>query len=458
MKFLIKNLGPIKEAEIEPGDLTIICGKNNTGKTYLTYTLSTFFDTVTDNIRVPLPANIIDELLQTGVLHIELENYICEYIERIKKLLPDFTNSLPRFLAMHPDRFRNTDIQIDISKDEIVNDIKDGNITHNVIAKLTSNCSIKMIKDGASSSITILLLNQGEQLPKREIIEEGIAFIFAQILNGNPLHPVFPKAFVITCERTGAALFRTELIISSQLSTENNSNIEERKQLNGQYEFRGYQRPVGKDLKFVIHLKDVSSEESEIQKENSEIISLLSEIVGGKYILDEDTNQVKFMPEGTNESLALAESSSTVRALMELNFYLRHKAQRSQMFVFDEPELNLHPENQRKIARLLAMLVNAGIRVLITTHSDYIIKEFNTLLMLNYADDPRMPALQKKYGYTPSELLKADQLRVYCVENGKSTEVKVSQDVGIGISSFDENIRAMGKMQRDILYGGKKNA
>ena len=33
MKFGIKNLGPIKEANIELGDLTIICGKNNCGKT-----------------------------------------------------------------------------------------------------------------------------------------------------------------------------------------------------------------------------------------------------------------------------------------------------------------------------------------------------------------------------------------------------------------------------------------
>ncbi|MGK7956413.1 MAG: AAA family ATPase, partial [Crocosphaera sp.] len=33
MKFEISNLGYIKQAEIELADLTIICGKNNTGKT-----------------------------------------------------------------------------------------------------------------------------------------------------------------------------------------------------------------------------------------------------------------------------------------------------------------------------------------------------------------------------------------------------------------------------------------
>ena len=32
MKFRFKNLGPIKEADLELGDLTIIAGRNNTGK------------------------------------------------------------------------------------------------------------------------------------------------------------------------------------------------------------------------------------------------------------------------------------------------------------------------------------------------------------------------------------------------------------------------------------------
>ncbi len=32
MKIKVSNLGPIKQAEMELGDLTIICGENNTGK------------------------------------------------------------------------------------------------------------------------------------------------------------------------------------------------------------------------------------------------------------------------------------------------------------------------------------------------------------------------------------------------------------------------------------------
>ena len=137
---------------------------------------------------------------------------------------------------------------------------------------------------------------------------------------------------------------------------------------------------------------------------------------------------------------------------------MKHKAKPSQIFVFDEPELNLHPENQRKLARLLAMLVNAGIKVFITTHSDYIIKEFNTLLMLNYKDDPRMEEMQKKYSYSKDELLNADKVRVYCAQDETVVPVTVSQDSGIAISSFDDTIRQMAYMQRDILMGGEQNA
>ena len=42
MKFRFKNLGPIKEADLELGDLTVIAGRNNTGKTYIAYALYGF--------------------------------------------------------------------------------------------------------------------------------------------------------------------------------------------------------------------------------------------------------------------------------------------------------------------------------------------------------------------------------------------------------------------------------
>ena len=457
MKFGIKNLGPIKEANIELGDLTIICGKNNTGKTYLTYALSTFLDTISKNLSIPLENEIIDELMQKGSIKIDMRKYIEPFLQAIQNLLPEFTKSLPRFLAMHPDRFKNTETQVQLTEEEIVQKLsKDHNVNVELNVELTSECKLKISRTADSFTANFSLLNQGKQFPAREIVDHGVKYFLAKLFSVSPFNPVLPEAFIITCERTGAALFRTELIISRELSFSNNSNIENRKNINKQYEFRGYQRSVSKDLEFVTGLKKAIVEKSFIPQNYDNIIEFFSEIVGGRYILDEDTNQVKFQPVGTKEALALTESSSTVRSLMELNYYLKHKAKPSQIFVFDEPELNLHPENQRKLARLLAMLVNAGIKVFITTHSDYIIREFNTLIMLHNNNNPRMKAIAEELGYDDKHtncLLDPEKVRCYVAKEDTVVPMDISDKYGIEVTSFDDSIREVNALQQRILYG-----
>ena len=50
----LKNIGIIKQAEFSLGDLTIICGENNTGKTYATYALYGFLKSWRGLIRFPI--------------------------------------------------------------------------------------------------------------------------------------------------------------------------------------------------------------------------------------------------------------------------------------------------------------------------------------------------------------------------------------------------------------------
>ena len=44
LKIELKNLGILKHAEFSLGDLTLICGENNTGKTYADYALYGFLN------------------------------------------------------------------------------------------------------------------------------------------------------------------------------------------------------------------------------------------------------------------------------------------------------------------------------------------------------------------------------------------------------------------------------
>ena len=55
--FRLKKIGPIKEAEMELGDLTIIAGRNNTGKTYLAYALYGFLK-IWRELATSIPPNV----------------------------------------------------------------------------------------------------------------------------------------------------------------------------------------------------------------------------------------------------------------------------------------------------------------------------------------------------------------------------------------------------------------
>ena len=157
-----------------------------------------------------------------------------------------------------------------------------------------------------------------------------------------------------------------------------------------------------------------------------------------------------------------------LRSLLDIGFYLHHVARPNDLLMVDEPELNLHPENQRKIARLFARLVNLGIKVFITTHSDYIIKELNTLIMLSQ-QGKTVERIRKKEKYQEEELLRSEQIRVYMAQKkpllleGNKRKVPVltlvpadiDPELGIEAESFDNTIDEMNRIQEALLFAGE---
>lgn len=57
-------------------------------------------------------------------------------------------------------------------------------------------------------------------------------------------------------------------------------------------------------------------------------------------------------------------------------------SEKNYVYGYENPEKDLSPTKQILMARNIASFVNAGHKVIMTTNSDYIIKEFNVLLML----------------------------------------------------------------------------
>lgn len=182
---------------------------------------------------------------------------------------------------------------------------------------------------------------------------------------------------------------------------------------------------------------------------------LKKDLAEGAYSVSKSTGSIEFKPYQVKrdghktQKMGLHMTSSTVKSLFGLWFYLEYQAEPGDFLMIDEPELNIHPENQRKIARLLARLVNAGLNIVISTHSDYIIREFNSLIMLNHNDAKE---LRKKYGYTVNEVIEPNQVGAYLFDKQRIESFGVTPDDGIYATTFDEVIQKLNTENNDIYY------
>ena len=84
--------------------------------------------------------------------------------------------------------------------------------------------------------------------------------------------------------------------------------------------------------------------------------------------------QFGYRPEGWSDDLPLVNSSSAVSELAPVVLFLRHVVAPGDVLIVEEPEAHLHPAAQVELTRLLARTVQGGLRVIITTHSEWILE------------------------------------------------------------------------------------
>lgn len=451
MKLKIDNVGPIEHLNIEMGKLTVVCGRNNDGKTYLSYILYSLLSTIQHNLSLRVHGVHLKRLLEDGCVHIGMHEYAETYCKAIKEALPFFTLTLPRFMAMHSDKFKNAKIAIDVSVKEICKNLEycyasdfpkvDGSVEMSKSARLEFR-----IKKG-TDDLMVMLVNESNQLPTDRLVCKAISCMIVRLMNVCMFVPFFPDVFIVTCERTGVALFAKELLDVRERESSYIDTISP-----DEFDRVCYQLPIEREILFQRNLKSITQRRSFIARKHPEILKMILNMAGGRYEYSEEMNAVKYVIGGKRRGLSLVESSSTVRSLSELFFYLKHCARKGQLLMIDEPELNLHPANQRKVANLLGMLVNVGIRVFVTTHSDYIVRELNTMIRAKLVGENAGRAKCMSLGLQKSSLISAEDVRVYVMQEGTAHGVKYDQCArGFSVRSFDETVRAYNELYQKVL-------
>ncbi len=105
--------------------------------------------------------------------------------------------------------------------------------------------------------------------------------------------------------------------------------------------------------------------------------------------------------------------------------------------IIDDPETYIDLNNQIKVARIIVKMVNAGLNIVIKTHSDFIIKELNNLIMLSNVKEKEKVLAEN--GYTDNEVLNIKDITAYYIEHTSIEKMKIDK-YGIDCPNLDKVI------------------
>ena len=165
-----------------------------------------------------------------------------------------------------------------------------------------------------------------------------------------------------------------------------------------------------------------------------------------------------YRPEGWKDRLPLMNASSMVSEIAPVVLYLRHLVQPGNVLIVEEPESHLHPAMQVEFTRQLAALVRAGVRVIVTTHSEWVLQELANTVQRSALPKPRRrevsgAAVALRPGEVGAWLFKPMRR----ARGSKVEEVKLDEEIGLYPTDYDavsdslynENTRIFNYIQDD---------
>lgn len=443
VKFKLENIGLIDTAEISLNDFTLICGQNNTGKTYITYSIYGFLHSWNDLIDFDIEQSIFDELEDNGFCSIDVTIYENKLNDILNELSLRYTNSLSSVFSVDDDWFKNSKFEVIVN--DLALDLKT-EIENTFSSSKKDMFQMKKAKGSRILEISTLSSNIRNQIP-HFILKDGINRTLGDIF----FKQYFKNPFIITSERTGISLFHKELDINKNVMIEHITNNKS-KDINPfqllKDNISRYAIPIRHNIDYTRDLGDGVHKKKSFLHGDKEILGYFADILQGTYKVV--SQEVFFVTKKNKKQIPMYFSSSATKSLLELFFYIQHSAKKGDLLIIDEPELNLHPDNHIKMARLLAHLLNKGINVFITTHSDYLIKELNNLIRLSHTIVGKAKIL-KDYKYKEHDILDYKKISAYINDFGNIKQVPIN-DMGMEMKTFDDTINILSNATDDIYF------
>lgn len=203
--------------------------------------------------------------------------------------------------------------------------------------------------------------------------------------------------------------------------------------------------------------RDISTQVSQ------DLLQLFHEILEGD--IKRVDNKYFYQVDNMDDPIPISAAAASIREIAPLEMLARKVDVSTSSVLFEEPEAHLHPLKQRMMADILSAFANAGCFMQVTTHSDYLIRRLNELILLDKVrkrmqDKEKFNNLCKEIG-TSSELsLDTAKIAAYVLkpnDDGSSYIKRQNVEDGIPYNSFtnaiDKSMEVQSKLEEQLITG-----
>ena len=476
----VSNFGPIAEAEIDLRPLTVFVGPSNTGKSYLAiliYALHRFFssyfgyfsgrhfgltprdyplfyrgrwakeqdisdedvrkliawiDTVaknpSDNSRVQLPDFVASWVHLTIKQMEDFNKIIAEEVGRsfgvedTRQLIRHGKNHDARIVLQHiaedSDSFKPFEYELALKgkQSELVVSTSKEHPLH-IDQPRISDQRFPVFPFGIFASQTRYAELEGEE-EKREIAAMIIDQI-SKLVVFSTIGPLARAAHYLPADRTGV-MHAHRVVVASLIQRAPRGGLMRDTPL------PALSGVLADFLEQLVGLGDLSDRRQHVRDGNL-AGRLEKQILKGK-IRKEDSETgypiFSYQPEGCKKDIPLMNASSMVSELAPVVLYLRHVVQAGDVLIIEEPESHLHPEMQVEFIRQLAAVVRSGVRVMLTTHSEWVLEELANLVLLS-----ELPKAQRRDIAGADFALRRDEVGAWLFEPKQRPKGSVVKEI-----------------------------
>ena len=461
MKFSVENLGIIHSASLDlRKPVVVLCGPNSTGKTYLSYVVN-FVMSDDPTIDVPAFKKLAHDA-KTGDAFILDKTIMDVYLKGMSDYV---NNNLDVIFGISKDDsrrlFENSKITLSLD-DEDYNRIKETPLTMQFqLRAVAAKYMYQLSKSSNSLHVKIDFFSDGVAV-KGNLTEDVTNLLMQRFFHLAVFAP-FKRSHMFTVERNSIYTFKTELaqnrteLVNKILDSSSDSTPKEIVE----QQAKRYPWAVRTSLNEANGISAIKKDESPFA---TIAHRLENDLLHGEVNADKD-GEVSFKVKG-NGHLPFQITSSIVKTLSSLIFYLKYQASKGDIIIIDEPEMNFHPDSQILLARLFAILANSGLGLVISTHSDYIIREINNLVMAEALLQKESDInVKDEYGYGKNELLRSSDVAAYFFSFNADGKVNVEElevnNYGFDVKSINAAIEKQNSITNELFdrltYEGKGN-